>query len=131
MDAVIGIDQHEDAGCEKAYVIPSAALSSRYIRKHGKRKHHAGDGHVAARPRFEAVIAACEVGDHLPPAAELANRIVQSDQVFITGREASCLSQAFTLSAVIPAIRIAAPTAMSLSGSLSSSRRIITNGTHK
>ena len=48
-------------------------------------------GHVAVRPRFEAVIAACEVGDHLPPAAELANRIVQSDQVFITGARSELL----------------------------------------
>ena len=46
------------------------------------------------------------------------------------GREATCLSQRFTLSAAMPAMRIAAPTAISLSGLPLSTKRMTTNGTH-
>ena len=45
------------------------------------------------------------------------------------GRDATCLSHWFTLSAAIPATRMAAPTAMSLFGSASSRSFFVTKGT--
>ena len=47
------------------------------------------------------------------------------------GLEETCLSQRFTLSETIPATRMAAPMAISLSGFVSSRIFTITNGTHE
>ena len=64
---------------------------------------------------------------------QLRNSLLGSSNVIrylYLGREATCFSQRFTLSAAMPATRIAAPTAISLSGLLLSTSRITTNGTH-
>ena len=83
VDAVVAVNQNINTGGEEAEQILSRASLFRHIRKHREREHHTGNGHVAAGPGFEAVVATGEIRDHLPPAAELTHRVFQRDQVLM------------------------------------------------
>lgn len=83
VDAVIAVEQHEGTGDDKAAEISALASLLRHVREHGQREHHGRNGHIAAGPGFEAVIAAGEIRNHLPPIAKFTPRIIQRDQILI------------------------------------------------
>ena len=83
VDPVIAIDQDKHAGQNKGNQFFCVAALFHHVSQHRQGEHHAGNGHVAAGPGFEVIVAARQIRNHLPPVAEFAFRIFQRNQILV------------------------------------------------
>ena len=66
MDSIVAVQNHESTRDAKRGPILSCAWFFHDTGQHGQTEHHGGDGHVAAGPGFESVIAPRQIRYYLP-----------------------------------------------------------------